>query len=205
MAPIREFYGSTDGYNVCGWDYYGGYAVTSDDSHLWHIHLSILRQYSNDTTALAKVADVITGGAAPPPEEDDMKLTSYYCGGTQALTKGTWRTLSIDDDGAQSIIWGPADFHALAQFQLDGLPAGKAIKIRLYEIDVDDNGADVRGHAYTVGEIIGTSGGTMGQHVQYGHTGSPAKGYDSRRLRLEALSDEADGVKLSKLSTRVFK
>lgn len=31
---VREFYGSTDGEVVCGWDYQGGYAVTSDDSHL---------------------------------------------------------------------------------------------------------------------------------------------------------------------------
>jgi hypothetical protein len=30
---VREFYGSTDG-EVIGWDYQGGYAVTSDDSHL---------------------------------------------------------------------------------------------------------------------------------------------------------------------------
>jgi hypothetical protein len=31
---VREFYGSTNGEVVCGWDYQGGYAVTSDDSHL---------------------------------------------------------------------------------------------------------------------------------------------------------------------------
>jgi hypothetical protein len=31
---IREFYGSTDGKVVIGWDYQGQYAVTSDDSHL---------------------------------------------------------------------------------------------------------------------------------------------------------------------------
>lgn len=61
MSACREFYGSTDGYNVCGWDYYGGYAVTSDDSHLWHIHLSILRKWSNDSGALSGIADVITG------------------------------------------------------------------------------------------------------------------------------------------------
>jgi hypothetical protein len=31
---VREFYGSTDGVEVIGWDYQGQYAVTSDDSHL---------------------------------------------------------------------------------------------------------------------------------------------------------------------------
>jgi hypothetical protein len=34
MVPVREFYGSVDGRQVIGWDYVGGYAVTSDDSHL---------------------------------------------------------------------------------------------------------------------------------------------------------------------------
>jgi hypothetical protein len=63
MYPVRSFYGSTDGVYVCGYDYPGGYPVTSDDSHLWHIHASILRAYANDEAALAGVAEVITGGA----------------------------------------------------------------------------------------------------------------------------------------------
>lgn len=72
MYAARSFYGSTDGWSVCGWDYPGGYPVTSDDSHLWHVHLSILRMYANDDAALAGVASVITGGQASalplPPE-----------------------------------------------------------------------------------------------------------------------------------------
>jgi hypothetical protein len=65
MVAARSFFGSVDGRTVCGWDFYGGYPVTSDDSHLWHIHLSILRKYANDWDALAPIADVITGGGAP--------------------------------------------------------------------------------------------------------------------------------------------
>jgi len=57
----RSFFGSVDGVNVCGWDFQGQYAVTSDDSHLWHVHLSILRKYATDYQALAPVADVIIG------------------------------------------------------------------------------------------------------------------------------------------------
>lgn len=77
MDVVREFYGSTDGRTVCGWDYWGNYAVTSDDSHLWHIHLSILRQYSENNDALQKVADVITGksssgGSTDGQEDGDM-------------------------------------------------------------------------------------------------------------------------------------
>lgn len=78
MHACREFYGSTDGVHVIGWDYAGGYAVSSDDSHLWHVHLSILRKYCNDANALSGIAQVITGGSAPgptpsPEEDDDMK------------------------------------------------------------------------------------------------------------------------------------
>jgi len=68
MYPVREFYGSTDGLDVCGWDYTGGYPVSSDDSHLWHVHLSIHREHANDWAALAPIADVIAGaGSAPAP------------------------------------------------------------------------------------------------------------------------------------------
>jgi len=63
MNPIREFFGSTDGRNVCGWDYYGNYSVTSDDSHLWHVHISVLREYADNDAALQGVAQVITGAS----------------------------------------------------------------------------------------------------------------------------------------------
>jgi hypothetical protein len=77
MYACREFYGSTDGRVVCGWDYAGGYAVTSDDSHLWHVHLSILRQYATDPAALDGIAQVITGGASTPtPDSEDEWLMS---------------------------------------------------------------------------------------------------------------------------------
>jgi hypothetical protein len=66
MYACREFYGSTDGRTVIGWDYSGGYAVSSDDSHLWHVHLSILRKYCNDAAALSGIAQVITGGGSQP-------------------------------------------------------------------------------------------------------------------------------------------
>ncbi len=41
MAGWREFYGQSDSdAHVEGWDFRHGVAVTSDSSHLWHIHLS---------------------------------------------------------------------------------------------------------------------------------------------------------------------
>jgi hypothetical protein len=76
MMACREFYGSLDGQYVCGWDYAGGYSVTSDDSHLWHVHLSILRRYADDAEALDGIAQVITGGSGgqPPETEDDDEM-----------------------------------------------------------------------------------------------------------------------------------
>ncbi len=70
MGIVREFYGSTDGWNVCGWDYAGGYAVTSDPSHLWHIHVSLDRLTA--TSDLSAVAAVITGGTTQPEGDDEL-------------------------------------------------------------------------------------------------------------------------------------
>jgi hypothetical protein len=111
MYPAREFYGSTDGWTVCGYDYPGGYPVTSDPSHLWHVHLSIQRQYANDGAALQGIASVITGGAAsaipPPPlptsSEDDPMFKIIY-GGDQFLLCG----------GKIVRLGGPADINGPA-------------------------------------------------------------------------------------------
>lgn len=57
----REFYGTVNGTHVVGWDTYYGQPATSDESHLWHVHLSVLRKYANDADALNAVLSVITG------------------------------------------------------------------------------------------------------------------------------------------------
>ena len=58
---MREFFGTLDGSTVSGWDTYYGKSASSDDSHLWHVHMSILRKYANDKTALGKILAVILG------------------------------------------------------------------------------------------------------------------------------------------------
>ncbi|HZE38103.1 MAG TPA: hypothetical protein VE172_04755 [Stackebrandtia sp.] len=65
---MREFFGTLDGKKVTGWDTYYGKPVTSDDSHLWHVHMSILREYCDDKKHLANILSVIKG-------EDDMDLS----------------------------------------------------------------------------------------------------------------------------------
>ncbi len=84
LDVLREFYGTTNGSDVVGrqhdgagqsWDF-----ATSDDSHLWHVHHSFFRKYSNDKAAADKVLSVVSGetweaykartaggGSTPPP------------------------------------------------------------------------------------------------------------------------------------------
>jgi hypothetical protein len=61
LKALREFFGSTDGKRVIGWDLAKNASSTSDDSHLWHVHLSFYRRYANDKAALAPILDVIRG------------------------------------------------------------------------------------------------------------------------------------------------
>jgi len=71
LRALREFFGTTNGSTVAGWDvYYDRAAYSDDSSHTWHIHMSILRKYANDKQALAGVLSVIIG-----EEDDDMELT----------------------------------------------------------------------------------------------------------------------------------
>jgi hypothetical protein len=120
MYACREFYGSTDGRVVCGWDYVGGYPVSSDSSHLWHIHLSILRKYANDSAALSGIASVITGGAGgavPPPipistEDDPMYKIIYgsnqyiLCGGKILRLGGP---ADVNGPVADAPVWSVSD------------------------------------------------------------------------------------------------
>jgi hypothetical protein len=85
---LREFFGSVDGVNVCGWDFYGNYPVTSDDSHLWHIHLSFLRKYATNDAMLQDLADVITGQQGDDMNKDEtidliaQAFRAYHLGGS---------------------------------------------------------------------------------------------------------------------------
>lgn len=66
IAPYcREFYGcgpSDRSNDVIGWDYQAHQSATTDDlSHRGHIHLSIVREFSNDPAALSGIAAVMAG------------------------------------------------------------------------------------------------------------------------------------------------
>jgi len=58
----REFYGQADGDNaVEGWDARYLVPVSSDSSHLWHIHGSVSRKYAADINVMKALLSVIKG------------------------------------------------------------------------------------------------------------------------------------------------
>ena len=58
----REFYGQSDAdSHVEGWDCRYGYAVTSDSSHLWHIHISENRDMSTSKANKEALLSVLRG------------------------------------------------------------------------------------------------------------------------------------------------
>lgn len=63
---LREFFGTVDGKHVTGWDFQRSKSASSDNSHLWHVHLSVIRKYADDDDAAAAIVAMTT--------EDDMDL-----------------------------------------------------------------------------------------------------------------------------------
>lgn len=66
IKNMREFYGTLDSNTVYGRTHAGSGDSTwerssADSSHLWHIHISILRQYSNDRATMQGILDVLLG------------------------------------------------------------------------------------------------------------------------------------------------
>ncbi len=73
MAGVREFYGTTNGAVVNGRIHNGNYEwrfESSDDSHLWHVHISFLREHANNKQTMRNVLSVITNEG-----QDDMEQT----------------------------------------------------------------------------------------------------------------------------------
>ncbi len=59
---LREFYGQADAdAAVEGWDFQKVCPVTSDATHRWHIHLSILRAYLNNPKAMRAILSIWLG------------------------------------------------------------------------------------------------------------------------------------------------
>jgi hypothetical protein len=76
IRAVREVFGTVDGTHVTGWDRHNPDRITddswtsSDDSHLWHIHLSFYREFATDTAALAPIVNVCAGHGEPMPDPE---------------------------------------------------------------------------------------------------------------------------------------
>lgn len=98
---LREFYGQADGdRDVEGWDFQKLVRVTSDSSHLWHIHISVLRNMVNSKECMRDVLSILKGETVaqwrasinppttPPQEDEDVAVSADLAA---ALDDVTWR------------------------------------------------------------------------------------------------------------------
>lgn len=79
LNVLREFYGNTDSdTEVEGWDYQAVRAATSDKTHLWHIHISVMRAYVTSKIAMDSILNVLKGisGEEPLDAEDIKKIVA---------------------------------------------------------------------------------------------------------------------------------
>lgn len=96
----REFYGTVDGRTVVGRDTYYGRFADSDDSHLWHVHISFLRKYANDPAAMAAVLSVIRGepfGSTTPATPGGSTMSDYTPFGRPAVVGDRGDSVMIAD------------------------------------------------------------------------------------------------------------
>lgn len=75
----REFYGQADGDNaVEGWDARYLVSVTSDSSHLWHIHGSVTRKYAADLPTMQALLSVLKGETVAQWREGGDDMSTLY-------------------------------------------------------------------------------------------------------------------------------
>jgi peptidoglycan hydrolase-like protein with peptidoglycan-binding domain len=112
---LREFYGSLDNRVVLGRTHNapGGSWIrsTADETHLWHVHLSLFRRFATDDSVVTGLADVILGkGTRPQTDGHDAPETAL---GTRLLRLRPTRMKGTDVRYVQRFIGeakcGPSD------------------------------------------------------------------------------------------------
>lgn len=194
LRALRSFFGTVDGYSVTGMDVPGAYWITSDDSHLWHVHASTRRELANDEAAWADVAAVMTGGAAPSTGEDeDMPKQMYLyskSGQTTKLAKsGTWYCVNWDADLGYTGGYGlslPSKtslFSLSAWLYCTGLGLDDSLYWRVQTLDRDNQELA----KYPIGELRATSGDT---DLAFSQVGSVSASKDTNlRILVAATRD----------------
>ena len=94
---LREFYGQADAdTQVEGWDFQYLVRVTSDSSHLWHLHLSFMRAYLNNAAAYRAVLSILRG-----------ETVAQWRGEVRTKTMGEFLILT---DGPNAGKWHYSDY-----------------------------------------------------------------------------------------------
>ncbi|MFY1660913.1 hypothetical protein [Micromonospora sp. WMMD1274] len=116
---IREFIGTLDGKTVYCYVLTGGKPLGvgadagpdpgRDKSHLWHVHISLIRKFINDWEAIAGILAILKGEPIEAREEVDMTPNEsaqlgYVDGRVLAMASGT-DTVRSDLKGGGSEVW----------------------------------------------------------------------------------------------------
>lgn len=91
LASVKEFYGTLDSESVYGLGKKNRdgepYKTSADDSHLWHLHISIFRADVSVWAMLKGTYEVLTGKAAPEPSKPSVPSTPSKPDTNQDWTK----------------------------------------------------------------------------------------------------------------------
>ena len=206
LRALNEFFGTVNGHDVTGMDVPGQYWVTSDDSHLWHIHMSGKREFANDKAAWADVADVLLGRTSGSGDDDDMpkQLYLYSKGGqvTKLAESGKWYCVGWDADLANTggsgltLPKGAGLFNLSAWLYFTGLTPDDNIYWRVQTLKSSDNSELAK---YPIGEIRGTTGDS---DLQFSQVGSVSTGTQTNLRILVATT--ADNASIKQAWWRTF-
>ena len=146
VQTLREFFGTVNGHDVVGMDVRDKRWETSDDSHLWHVHISVYRRFAGDHDAMDQVADAIlgltttgpppvTGGGGTPPTQEDDEMTpeqwnyvTTQLGEIRRLTAGTLNPSFLQHN------YAPGEYQIADQVTLLGKVGGATVEQVLSEI-----------------------------------------------------------------------
>jgi hypothetical protein len=177
LRGLRSFFGTVDGYTVTGMDVPGCYWVTSDPSHLFHVHLSGLRKYANDRAAWQDIAAVFTG-AGTTEGEDMPTLIRVTASKDQPLVKGESAVVKFDEAPTDPEgVWGGGAGLRLAgkvyvstlELTIDVLGKDESVSVALQTVTEDDKSSTPRS------EFRGTTGTTAVTHTRAGRVAGAAK------------------------------
>lgn len=128
----------------------------------------------------------------PSTKDDDMKLKATSTTQHQALKKGTWKNLRVDDGSLVSLLTGEHNpIIAQVQFTVTDLPEGAVPQAR-FVVYSDAEGKVTR--RFPIGELVRTSGGTYTSLMQLGQIGK------GERLRVQITGP--DGATVTSVQAR---